>query len=149
MRKEEVEAGKFIELCHRSKSMAEASAALGLHFNTFKRIALKLGCYKPNKSGKGLKKNKSTETKLVDILNGKHPHYQTFKLKQKIIKDGLLEYHCSICKISEWQGQAISLELDHIDGNRCNHALNNLRLLCPNCHSQTHTFRSRNIKRKI
>jgi hypothetical protein len=145
----EVEEEKFVELCQRSKSMAEASAVLGLHFNTFKRIALMLGCYRPNKSGKGIKKNKSTETKLIDILNGKHPHYQTFKLKQKIIKHGLLEYQCSSCGISQWQGQAISLELDHIDGNRCNHELNNLRLLCPNCHSQTHTFRSKNIKRKI
>lgn len=43
-------------------------------------------------------------------------------------------------------GKKINCELDHIDGNRTNHLLENLRILCPNCHSQTNTFRGKNIK---
>jgi|APGre2960657444_1045066.scaffolds.fasta_scaffold28600_4 hypothetical protein len=56
----------------------------------------------------------------------------------------LKPYHCDICSLTEWNGQHITLELDHIDGVRDNNALNNLRWLCPNCHSQTPTFRGYN-----
>jgi hypothetical protein len=53
-------------------------------------------------------------------------------------------YRCEICGIAEWNGQSINLELDHIDGNNSNNDICNLRLLCPNCHSQTENFRGRN-----
>jgi hypothetical protein len=52
---------------------------------------------------------------------------------------------CDVCGISEWQGNYITLECDHIDGDITNNILSNSRLLCPNCHSQTHTYRSKNI----
>lgn len=51
---------------------------------------------------------------------------------------------CACCGISEWCGKEIVLEIDHIDGNFQNNALNNLRLLCPNCHSQTETYKGKN-----
>ena len=66
----------------------------------------------------------------------------------KTIKKNLIEkfgYKCQICNLSEWLNKPISLELDHIDGNHFNDEETNLRLLCPNCHSQTETFRGRNI----
>lgn len=50
-------------------------------------------------------------------------------------------YACLMCSITEWNGSTITLELDHIDGNTKNNSRNNLRCLCPNCHSQTPTFR--------
>ena len=77
---------------------------------------------------------------LTDILEGKHPQYQTLKLKKRLIKENILENKCSLCGLSEWQGKEISLQLDHIDGINHNHVLSNLRLLCPNCHSQTETW---------
>jgi len=51
---------------------------------------------------------------------------------------------CSECKITEWNGKPIILELDHIDGNHENNSLLNLTILCPNCHSQTPTYKGRN-----
>lgn len=53
---------------------------------------------------------------------------------------------CSRCGISDWQGEALTLQMDHIDGNSDNNLLENCRLLCPNCHSQTETFVGRNKK---
>jgi len=53
---------------------------------------------------------------------------------------------CAHCYISqEWNGKELKFELDHIDGNRSNHTRNNLEFLCPNCHSQTPTYRGKNI----
>lgn len=53
-------------------------------------------------------------------------------------------YKCEECGISEWNNKHISLDLDHIDGNFNDNGLHNVRLLCPNCHSQTDTFKVRN-----
>jgi len=53
-------------------------------------------------------------------------------------------YKCSCCGITEWNNNPISLEVDHIDGNPYNDSPNNLRFICPNCHSQTPTYKSKN-----
>lgn len=61
------------------------------------------------------------------------------------IKKRLINIHghkCSICNLSEWLGSDISLELDHIDGDNRNNSVDNVRVLCPNCHSQTPTYRN-------
>jgi predicted nucleic acid-binding Zn ribbon protein len=54
-------------------------------------------------------------------------------------------YKCSCCNISEWNGKSIVLEIDHIDGNFENNRPENLRFICPNCHSQTDTYKARNM----
>ena len=54
-------------------------------------------------------------------------------------------YKCSVCNISEYNGKEIILECDHIDGNYMNNTPSNLRLICPNCHSQTDTYKAKNI----
>jgi 5-methylcytosine-specific restriction endonuclease McrA len=51
---------------------------------------------------------------------------------------------CFECGITKWRGSPISVEVDHIDGNAGNNNLHNLRLLCPNCHSITDTWKGRN-----
>ena len=55
------------------------------------------------------------------------------------------ERKCQVCGISEWNGKSIVLEIDHIDGNYENNKPENLRFICPNCHSQTDTYKSRNM----
>ena len=136
----------FIRVCQESSSMASAAVKLELHFNSFKKRALELNCYKPNQKGKGLKKI-SPKIPLREIIaEGKHPQYQSFKLKKRLYEEGLKTANCELCNISNWLGNPISLELHHVDGNRQNHSLNNLKLLCPNCHSQTDTFRAKNKK---
>lgn len=140
---------EFIEICENSNSMSTAAAKVGIHFNTFKRKAVKLGCYKTNQSGKGLNKTKmegNGKIPLDEILEGKHPQYQTFKLKQRLLNVGLKSNQCEDCGITEWNSKPIAIELDHINGNSKDHRMENLRMLCPNCHSQTETFRAKNIK---
>lgn len=65
-------------------------------------------------------------------------------LKKRLIKEGVKEKKCERCGISEWMGEDITLELHHINGNRSDNRLENLVLLCPNCHSQTSNFRGKN-----
>ena len=134
---------KIIEVCKVSNSMAQAAATLNIHFNTLKRLANLYGCYNPNQGLKGGNKNAPSKIDLNEILDVVHPHFQTYKLKNRLLKEGVLKNICSICLIDSWKGKPIKLELDHIDGSRTNHALSNLRLLCPNCHSQTDTYRSK------
>lgn len=137
---------EIIDVCNNSLSMAKAASTLGIHFNTLKRRAIELGCYKTNPSGKGIKKPVAPKIPLKDIIEGKHPSFQTNKLRIRLINEGIKTEMCEVCGITEWNGKRVSLELDHIDGNRTNHKLENLRIICPNCHSQTHTYRARNIK---
>lgn len=83
--------------------------------------------------------------KLLEILDGLHPTYQTAKLKKLLIAAGLKTNTCEECGISEmYNGKPIVMHLDHVDGNSMNHQLSNLKMLCPNCHSQTPTYSGRN-----
>lgn len=67
--------------------------------------------------------------------------YCTSDLKKRLIKTGLLENKCVLCgNGGEWMGQPLTLQLDHINGIRNDHRKNNLRILCPNCHTQTKTW---------
>jgi 5-methylcytosine-specific restriction endonuclease McrA len=55
---------------------------------------------------------------------------------------------CALCGIAEeWNGMPLNFQMDHIDGDRTNESRENLRLLCPNCHSQTDTYGSKNMHR--
>jgi hypothetical protein len=69
----------------------------------------------------------------------------TVDLKRRLIAEGIKVHRCEGCGGETWNGGPIPLELDHVDGRRDDNRIENLRLLCPNCHAQTDTYRGRNI----
>lgn len=76
---------------------------------------------------------------------------KTMNLKREYIRRVLQDdAHCEICGIRNWNGKELMFQIHHLDGNHKNHSLENLQLLCPNCHSQTDNYsnRKRGIQRK-
>ena len=65
-------------------------------------------------------------------------------IKRRLLDAGILQNRCGECGLSEWRGKALVIQIDHINGKRDDNRLENLRMLCPNCHSQTETFAARN-----
>jgi hypothetical protein len=72
--------------------------------------------------------------------------YQSNKLRKRLIKEAVFEARCASCGGTEWLHNLIPLELDHIDGDKTNNEISNLRLICPNCHALTPTYRGKNTK---
>lgn len=74
--------------------------------------------------------------------------FSTSNLRKRLIAEGLKEEKCERCGLFEWLGEKLPLELDHINGVSNDHRLHNLKILCPNCHALTPTWRGRK-NRKI
>lgn len=84
----------------------------------------------------------------LDEILVPNSHYSNIsRLKKRLIQSGLLKYECECCgNKGIWNGRLLVLQLDHRDGDHSNHSLENLRFLCPNCHSQTDTYSGKNAK---
>jgi hypothetical protein len=127
------------ELFNEGETLHNSAARLNMSPITLWRRAKKIGIKFSN-----LKRLTWNKIELEEILEGKHPSYQTLKLKKRLIEQAIKNNICEECGINEWNGKSISMQLDHIDGNPHNHKLMNLRMLCPNCHSQTETYWGKN-----
>jgi hypothetical protein len=84
---------------------------------------------------------------LDAYLSNMHP-INSHRLRLRLIDEGVFAATCNRCGGTEWLGQPIPLELEHRDGNSANNSLENLELLCPNCHALTPTYRGKNKNRK-
>jgi len=78
-----------------------------------------------------------------DLLSGTRPASRG-QLKKRLLEEGLKEDRCERCGIRDWRGRPLSMALHHINGDGSDHRLENLALLCPNCHAQTPNFSGRN-----
>ena len=82
------------------------------------------------------------ETKDILVENST---YARHNLKRRLLKENLLQYVCSCCgNKGEYNNIPLVLQLDHINGVNNDHRIENLRFLCPNCHSQQDTYAAKN-----
>lgn len=80
---------------------------------------------------------------LGDLLVLRAEKGNRWNLKRRLLAEGLKAGRCELCGLVEWQGLPLSLELHHVNGDPCDDRLENLQVLCPNCHSQTDTWGGR------
>jgi Zn finger protein HypA/HybF involved in hydrogenase expression len=149
---------EFKEAVETSLSIAQALRKVGLvpiggNYATAHKLIEELEIDTSHMTGQGWNKgdvlgicgwNKRT---LEEIMVQKSTYTNTHRLKERMIESGLKKRKCECCGIKRWNGQRISLELNHINGDRLDHRLENLQLLCPNCHAQTTSYRGKNKRR--
>ena len=90
----------MIELCNTAQSMAAAAEEMEMAPNTFRRHAMKLGCYKPNQAGIGVVKSPRKDgVATEDILDGNVPYASTNRLKRRLLNEGYFTNECVECGI--------------------------------------------------
>lgn len=146
---------QFVNLIKNSANIAEVLFKLGYTvkgnswgYSQVKQRMTDLNLSSANFKGKNAyyETNKEREISPDKLFRINCKHTRTV-LRRNIIRNNLLPYKCAICEISKWNNKTLSLELDHINGMNNDNRLENLRFLCPNCHSQTTTYGSRNQQR--
>jgi 5-methylcytosine-specific restriction endonuclease McrA len=113
------------------KVLRKNVSRLSLNTSHWRRGAKPHAAHKPKRS-------------LKDVLVIDSDYLDTTTLKRRLVQDGALLYQCVICGLREWCGSELVLHLDHINGVGNDNRITNLRLLCPNCHSQTASYCGRN-----
>lgn len=73
----------------------------------------------------------------------------TANVRKRLLNNKIKSNVCEICGISEWNGIPIVCELHHINGDSTDNRIENLQMLCPNCHSQTDNYCGKNIKKMV
>lgn len=147
---------RLIVAVNNSQSFAGVLRQLNLRHNGgtqthIKKKIIKYGIDFSHFTGQGHNKGKPALSRKTwqEILRNrpdKDRREDCYRLRRALMESGR-EYKCEECGIGdEYNGKKITLDIDHIDGNWTNHVKENLRFLCPNCHSQTSNFGSKNKK---
>jgi hypothetical protein len=134
----------------KSKSIREVlsnlnMATAGGNYQTIKNKIAEYNIDTSHFTGQAWNKGKKLGPKrsLDEYLSNQKP-IQSWKLKKRLLKEGLFESKCYNCFKDSWMDKPIPLELHHIDGNNTNNSLSNLSILCPNCHALTDNYRGKN-----
>ena len=143
---------EFEKAIQQSHSIAETCRHLGVKpcggnyrivHNAIEKYSLDISHFTGQGWNTGLK-FKPFKEKPIDEILVSDSSYQSFKLKRRLLSGGLKLHICEQCGLTEWQGSPIPLELHHINGNNRDNRIENLLLLCPNCHALTECYRGKN-----
>ena len=148
---------RIVQLVANNRSYQSILATLGLTINSggnnrwIRTKVIAIGLNTDHFTGQGHLKGKShnwgKKQPLSEILIQDSDYSSTVRLKIRLIRDGLLKNECYECGLNSiWNDKPIVLQIDHINGDNRDNRIENLRILCPNCHSQTNTFCSRGRK---
>jgi Zn finger protein HypA/HybF involved in hydrogenase expression len=139
-----------------SNSIAQALTKLGLspkggNYRVFKKFQKLYNVDTSHFTGQGHLKGKTHNFNTIPLnqILVKDYDYSSNSLRKRLIVEGLKEHRCECCGLDEWLGELIPLELDHIDGDHSNNTIENLKILCPNCHAKTPTYRGKNKKKSF
>lgn len=128
---------KILEWERNKVPLAEVSRMLGIKYDTLKKYLKILNIeYKTNPNRKGIKHSES-RVSIDKVLSG---NWTNSAKRIRLIEEGIKENRCECCGLSEWMGKPIPLELHHKDFNHYNNSLDNLQILCSNCHMQAHNY---------
>jgi predicted RNA-binding Zn-ribbon protein involved in translation (DUF1610 family) len=147
---------KLETIVKNSSSLSEILRHFGLkNGNNFRTLKQRLKVDEIDFSHIPLGKNSNIgriipkKSKPLNEIMIKNSSYNRGHLKRRLIKESILEEKCAKCGMgSEWEGEPLVLILDHINGINNDHREENLRLLCPNCNSQTPTFAGRKLRKE-
>lgn len=148
---------KVLQAVNSSTSIRQVLQKLGIieaggNYQTIKRFCKIHNIKLDHFTGKIWSKGKKIGSrKPVSVYLVKDCEYiiTTHKLRKRLLSAGVFKHVCLMCQNTEWLGQPIPLELEHINGDSNDNRLENLRLLCPNCHAQTPTYRGKNQSRHL
>lgn len=132
-----------------SKSKAEVLRKLGLaakggNYSNLDRWIEEYSLDTSHFTGQLWNKGQNTPINDLEDILKPNTNYSSNRLKDRLVTEGLKEDKCEVCGLpSEWNGKSLVLQLHHLDGDHYNNSIENLQVICPNCHSQTETYCSR------
>lgn len=140
-----------VGLARSHKQVLEAfGMRAGVEIRLLKNSIAALGIDAPHlpASGQPTRRPPSARERQAFVVRLNDGTTKTRPRVERLIRFGLKTASCEGCHRTTWQGRPIPLEVDHIDGDNQRHHVDNLRLLCPNCHAFTPTYRGRNQGRR-
>ncbi len=137
------ESHSLLEVCKKANIVATTG-----NYDTLKKLIKENNIDISHFKRCNLFKGSTEKRDIEDYLSNKFTIH-TYALKNKLLSNGIKEHKCECCGSTEWLGRPIPLELHHINGDNKDNRLENLQMLCPNCHTFTDNYGGKNQKLNI